>query len=90
MIEQQTATPLAKSHKGLPEEFARDPILSTAQTAEAVGTSSVHLRRLAKTGKFPAPIKIGYRKLGWRLSTIKRHLAECERIANPHLNTQSE
>ncbi len=90
MTEQRTNTSPMKLHKALPEQFARDPVLSTAQTAEAVGTSSVHLRRLAKTGKFPAPIKIGYRKLGWRLSTIKRHLTECERIANPHLNTQGE
>ena len=89
MIEQQPKFKSTKPKKPLPEEFARDPILGTAQTAEAIGTSTVHLRRLSKMGKFPAPIKIGYRKLGWRLSTINRHLAECERIANPHFNTKS-
>ena len=86
MIEQQKARPMAKSHKGLPEQFARDPILSTAQIAKIVGTSSVHLRRLVKTGKFPPPIKIGYRKLGWRLSTIESYISECERVANVKLN----
>ena len=90
MIKQQPEFPLTKTNKSLPEEFARDPILGTAQTAEVVGTSKVHLRRLCKMGKFPAPLKIGYRKLGWRLSTIKRHLAECERVANSHFKSQNE
>ena len=86
MTEQQTKVRIQPLH----EELARDPILGTAQTAKAVGTSAVHLRRLSKMGRFPAPIKIGYRKLGWRLSTINRHLAECERIANAQINTQGE
>lgn len=86
MTEQQ----LTKRDEFLPEELARDPILGTAQTAKAVGTSAVHLRRLSKMGRFPAPIKIGFRKLGWRLSTINRHLAACERIANAQVNTQGK
>ena len=67
--------------KPLPKELALDPILGTAQAARAVNKSAVHLRRLVHAGKFPPPLKIGDRKLGWRLSTIMRHIAEREAAA---------
>jgi prophage regulatory protein len=65
----------------LPEELTLDPILGTAQTATAVNQSAVHLRRLVHAGKFPPPLKIGDRKLGWRLSTIMHYVAEREAAA---------
>jgi predicted DNA-binding transcriptional regulator AlpA len=33
--------------------------------AEVLGFSVAHLRRLYRSGKIPAPTKIGARKLGW-------------------------
>jgi predicted DNA-binding transcriptional regulator AlpA len=70
-----------KIDKTLPEELTLDPVLGTAQAARAVNKSAVHLRRLARAGKFPPPLKIGDRKLGWRLFTIMRHVAEREAAA---------
>ena len=80
LMEQKSSSP--KPPKPLPDELARDPILDTAQTATAVNQSPVHIRRLVRAGKFPPPLKIGDRKLGWRMSTITRHIAERENIAN--------
>ena len=67
--------------KPLPDVLALDPILTTNQIARAVNNSPVHIRRLVRAGKFPQPLKIGDRKLGWRLSTITRYIAECEERA---------
>ena len=65
--------------------LARDPILGTAQAAAAVNHSPVHIRRLVRAGKFPPPLKIGDRKLGWRTSTITRYIETRENIANSTL-----
>ena len=64
--------------KPLPESLQNDPILGTLQTARALNFSSVHLRRLARAGKIPAPIRIGDRKYGWRLATILKIRADRE------------
>lgn len=71
-----------KYEKPLPEELARDPIVGTAQAAKATNNSPQYLRYLARVGKFPLPLRIGDRKLGWRLSTIMRHIDEREAEAN--------
>jgi len=46
-------------------------LLSSKQTAALLNCSTVHLRRLAQSGKIPKPIRIGDRKLAWRASEIK-------------------
>ncbi len=63
------------------DQLTQDPVLGTAEAAKAINSSTVHLRRLVKAGKFPCPLKIGERKLGWRASTILRHLERCEEAA---------
>ena len=82
MMEQQPQYPSPKPTKPLPDALARDPILGTAQAAAAVNHSPVHIRRLVRAGKFPPPLKIGDRKLGWRTSTITRYIETRENIAN--------
>jgi excisionase family DNA binding protein len=47
-----------------------DYLLTTAEAARRLGTSGVHLRRLARAGRVPSPVKVGLRKLGWRLSDV--------------------
>jgi excisionase family DNA binding protein len=49
----------------VPEFLDRSRILSVKQMAEILGFSVAHLRRLYRSGKIPAPTKIGERKLGW-------------------------
>ncbi len=71
-----------KYEKPLPEELARDPIIGTVQAAKATNNSPQYLRYLARVGKFPSPLRIGDRKLGWRLSTIMRHIDEREAEAH--------
>ena len=61
-------------------DIAADPVLGTAATARIANVSAVHLRRLVRAGRFPKPIKIGDRKLGWRSSTIKNHIAALEGV----------
>jgi predicted DNA-binding transcriptional regulator AlpA len=49
----------------LPDFLDRHRIVSVKQMAEVLGFSVAHLRRLYRSGKIPAPTKIGSRKLGW-------------------------
>jgi predicted DNA-binding transcriptional regulator AlpA len=54
----------------LPTELRRDRILSAAASAAYWGVSLPHWRRLYRAGKVPHPIKIGERKLGWRIGAL--------------------
>jgi predicted DNA-binding transcriptional regulator AlpA len=56
----------------LPKEISLARILDSGQAADFLGISVVQLRRMYRTGRIPAPIRIGERKLGWRA----RDLAE--------------
>lgn len=38
--------------------------------------SQVHVYRLIKSGKFPRPVQIGVRRVGWRAQEIFSWLAE--------------
>lgn len=40
--------------------------------------SRVHLARMAKEGKFPAPIKLSHKCIVWRASAIEAWIAERE------------
>ena len=51
-------------------ELLRHRILNSAQAAAYSGFSLPHWRRLCRAGRAPAPIRIGERKLGWRLSDL--------------------
>lgn len=63
------------NENNIPEIAARSRILSAAQTAELFGISLPHFRRLYRTGKVPAGIRIGERKLGWPLGVATDFLA---------------
>ena len=54
----------------LPEFLDQRRIVSVKQMAEVLGFSVAHLRRLYRTGKIPAPTKIGWRKLGWTAGVV--------------------
>lgn len=67
-----------KTQKSLFEDLQIDPVLGTAEMAEILNTSPLHIRRMARSGRIPAPIKIGTRKLGWRASTAAKIIADRE------------
>ncbi len=54
----------------IPPDLSRERLLGTEQTAEFLGMSVPHLRRLYRAKKVPTPIKIGERKYGWRLGGL--------------------
>jgi predicted DNA-binding transcriptional regulator AlpA len=54
----------------IPSDLNRERLLDSAQTAEFLGMSIPHLRRLYRARKVPAPIKIGDRKYGWPLGSL--------------------
>lgn len=51
-------------------DLNRERLLGSEQTAEFLGMSIPHLRRMYRANKVPAPIKIGERKYGWRLGIL--------------------
>lgn len=54
----------------LPSDLGRNRILDAAAASAFWGVSLPHWRRLYRAGKVPHPIKIGERKLGWRIGTL--------------------
>jgi predicted DNA-binding transcriptional regulator AlpA len=54
----------------LPTDLGRDRILSAAASAAFWGVSLPHWRRMYRTGAVPKPIKVGERKLGWRVGVL--------------------
>jgi predicted DNA-binding transcriptional regulator AlpA len=54
----------------IPSELNRERLLDTEQTAEFLGMSIPHLRRLYRSGKVPKPIRIGERKYSWPLGGL--------------------
>ena len=70
-----------KKEVWLPEVLQADPLLGTAAAAQALNITPVHLRRLCRAGRAPPPLKVGYRKLAWRLSTITKFLSDREHVA---------
>ena len=59
-----------KEAVALPAYLDRNRILSVSQMAAGLNFSVAHLRRLYRTGKFPAPVRIGGRKLGWQAGIL--------------------
>jgi predicted DNA-binding transcriptional regulator AlpA len=54
----------------LPPELGRHRVLGTRDTWEFVGISIPDWRRKRALGETPPAIKIGSRKLGWRLGDL--------------------
>lgn len=53
-----------------PSDLGRNRVLDAAAAAAFWGISLPHWRRLYRAGKVPRPIKIGERKLGWRIGAL--------------------
>lgn len=45
-------------------------ILRKPAVSEKVGLSSVHVMRLVRDGKFPAPVRLGPASIGWLSSEV--------------------
>jgi predicted DNA-binding transcriptional regulator AlpA len=54
----------------LPEKLALKCVLRASDAAHFCGVSLSHFRRLHSRGKLPRPIKLGERRLGWRLGDL--------------------
>ncbi len=61
---------MANALHNLPTELARNRVLSFKEGAEFVGYSVVHMRRLVASGLAPKPVKLGSRKLGFRVGSL--------------------
>ncbi len=60
----------------LPSDLGRSRILDAEASAAFWGVSLPHWRRLYRAEKVPRPIKIGDRKLGWRIGDLADGLAK--------------
>jgi predicted DNA-binding transcriptional regulator AlpA len=77
--EGKAATTAAIDH--LPASLGRNRILDAETSAAFWGVSLSHWRRLYRTGGVPPPIKIGQRKLGWRVGDLVDELAKRAEVA---------
>ena len=62
----------------LPAELNWDRLLDSEQSAQFLGFSVAHFRRLYRAGAVPSPIKIGERKLAWRAGALADFVAAKE------------
>lgn len=62
--------------------MSEDPILSKAEIAPGILPFSLAtLNRLVSQGKFPKPIQLSVRRVGWRKSTVTAWLEARENAA---------
>jgi predicted DNA-binding transcriptional regulator AlpA len=66
----------------LPESLARHRLLNTAETAQFLGRSVPEIRRLYRSGAMPPPVRLGSRKLGWRVGDLVDWIAR-RRVNEP-------
>lgn len=59
----------------LPTDLGRSRVLDAKAAAAYWGVSLPHWRRQYRAGKVPAPIRVGERKLGWRIGDLADGLA---------------
>ena len=69
---------IAATLANLPSDLGRSRVLDAAAASAFWGISLPHWRRLYRTGKVPQPIKVGERKLGWRVGVLADALAARE------------
>ena len=62
-----------------PEPLTDDRVPTTAQLLERLPISRVQLWRMAREGRFPAPVRLTSARIGWRWSAILAWLRERER-----------
>ncbi|CAN2526272.1 helix-turn-helix transcriptional regulator [Burkholderia pseudomallei] len=54
-------------------------VLRIIDVIEAVGVKKSTIYQWVKDGKFPSPLRLGTRSVGWRQSDVESWLAACER-----------
>ena len=60
--------------ENLPEQLALHCVLRASDAARFCGVSVSHFRRLHARGQLPRPIRLGERRLGWRLGDLVKWL----------------
>jgi predicted DNA-binding transcriptional regulator AlpA len=66
---------VATTLANLPSDLGRSRIFDAATASAFWGVSLPHWRRLYRARKVPQPIKLGERKLGWRVGVLVDALA---------------
>lgn len=56
------------------DRFAHLRILTMKQVSELTSYTPAHIYRLIRAGKFPAPIRMGLNRIGFRLADIEAWL----------------
>ncbi len=58
-----------------------DKMVSMAEVIERLGLSRSTIFLMVKSGTFPAPIKLGVRRIAWRVTTIDKWIKDREAIS---------
>lgn len=59
-----------------PDIYAHLRILTMRQVCELTSYTPQHIYRLIRAGRFPAPIRMGLNRIGFRLSQVEAWFAE--------------
>ncbi len=58
-------------------------VLTMKQVSELTGYTPQHIYRLERAGKFPARIRMGENRVGWRLADFERWFAARPTVQRP-------
>ena len=58
-------------------------VLTMKTVTELTGYTAQHISRLERAGKFPARIRMGENRVGWRLADFERWFAERPTVQRP-------
>jgi prophage regulatory protein len=58
-------------------------ILKAKQVAEKTSISIPHIRRMAREGRFPFPVKLSEHRSGWLEADVDEWIGECVRKHRP-------
>ncbi|MDX2265914.1 MAG: AlpA family phage regulatory protein [Hyphomicrobiales bacterium] len=65
------------------DPYAHLRYLKMKQVSELTGYTPQHIYRLERAGKFPARVRIGENRVGWKLETLEKWFAERPIVVPP-------
>lgn len=68
--------PILSEGIAVPSAPALERLISRKETLILIGISNATLWRWIKAGRFPAPLKIGKKKVAWRSSVLAEWIAQ--------------
>jgi prophage regulatory protein len=78
---EHSAPETSKPRRTRPKAVVEDPMIRPRELVLMLGLDYSTIYRAYKAGRFPPPIQLTDKAIGWRRSVVEKHLAERQRKA---------